>query len=303
MNDNLLVYKSLEPEHPKWEIFSKENGKIVNRKADFGGIVFQCLNTINHILKSNVENEDEQTTETSEFISFIKNNLDEYNKNLMNIRSFLSDRTMSDTAKFRFYDEYRLFAVLLFQGISFEEYLAGYRKSKKTPYPLEENIVFKGYDLKKDIKYAVYEVTDVSWLFALDLWETIFNPTLKTVACEGCGDFFMTTTLKSKYCPECNIPSNRNKRIYIKRKENDISRLRQRINEMLSYYNLTTYDFSEEVDYYLAVINNEKIDINPKYDSSITSEADLVAWLNKKHESLKGYNKKQQKEQNDKSKE
>ena len=287
--NNVLVYKSLSDSSSKWIICHRDGLFFVQNECPFGGFVYEILNTINSIinkksvsynysdaevlkLKKRIEEDPQWTTVYNRLCEDLSN-LD--NKNTDQI--------------FKVYNNYKFIGPALFQGI--DAAIINESIENNTDFFDQSNFIVH-YN-KVDIDGIIceeYILADVSWLFTLDLWELLNNESIFPIKCQDCGDYFMAKSKKFKFCPECNDPKTKNKRNYERRKKDPVQYYRKRINTMMEYYNIPTWEFNKELDYHLDYIKGKIKTQDPQY-RIIETEEELIEWLKEVHEGLYGYNK------------
>ena len=318
-SEKILAYKCLDSDLQKWFLYYIDN--TYHSESSFGGIVFQILNTINHIMKG-IPGDistliDEYNISSEEVNSFIVNVKKEeswyYHCNHIQDVLF-SIHTIEGEKLSDFYKKYKFFAVAFFDEQSFGNSIDDKKYECIKNYIFEDLIVFKGYVhmIYGDtvIRCAKYELSDISALFALDLWEAMYNRAINPKICEQCGDYFLAKSNKNKYCDDCSTDKARNKRRYLQRRNDEVQRLRQRIIEMMGSHGIKTGLFSQEVEYYEDIIHNrptefdkKNIEVPAHYNKNIQTRDDLIEWLHIQHEGLKGYKRKKVQECQDRLKE
>lgn len=133
-----------------------------------------------------------------------------------------------------------------------------------------------------------YDVPNLLFLVAEDMMRFMLHQTTHTfIFCPECKNMFVTTHGNQKHCPSC--------RLIIRKKQRKNNTTRYRHKNITDYINNYRSDsdengsksFRDESNYYWKIVQGK----NPKnvaaYSAKIKTEADYMAWLEKKYEEIK----------------
>lgn len=153
--------------------------------------------------------------------------------------------------------------------------------------------VFMDYVLYDDENATggyIYKTNDWEYLFCLDLFQVlVVGSAGKCNICKRCGSIYFSASGKSVYCRECREEPNK---IRSENRKNNKARYlhKQILDRLLYLYDKDSceyIDFKEESNYYWALCQKKKPENTKGYSEKIKTEADYMAWLEKKHEEFK----------------
>lgn len=296
-NENIkyiTAYRSLDAHEQQWMI-DTHNGNGFQITI-FGGVVLEFLN----LLRSNLNCLPEESLFDDEEFALLKWDAAYWEGKYSNlIDALLAKDYLAPIVRYKLYEEYKGFAL----GITGLKRGRADICRKKT----ETEIIFKGYEILEDKKeYEVFRMPDASFLFALDLWNILFqkNLKLKFKCCEECNDFIWYKNNNQKYCPICKEIKNRSnkKKSNATQQKDIIKRIKKRItarftttqkyaNDQMKYLS----DFVSQTGYIEARLSGEERQYNPDYNNTIQTEEEYREWLIAYEEHSRIYKKSQKK--------
>lgn len=280
-NENIkyiTAYRSLDAHEQQWMI-DTHNGNDFQITI-FGGVVLEFLN----LLRSNLNCSPEESLFDNEEIALLKRDAAYWEGNYCVLTdALLAKDDLPPIVRYKLYEEYKGFALEI---IGLKRGRADICR-KQT----ETEIIFRGYEILEDKKeYEVFRMPDASFLFALDLWNILFqkNLKLKFKCCEECNDFIGYENSNQKYCPICKEIKNRDnkKKSNANQQADAIKKIKKRIigrftttqkyaNDQMKYLS----DFESQTGYIEARLLGEKIPYNPDYNNTIQTKEEYRKWL------------------------
>ncbi len=236
----ITAYRSIDTNEQRWMI-DTHNGNDFQITI-FGGVVLEFLN----LLRSNLNCPPEECLFDDEEITLLKQDAAYWEgKYCKLIDAILVKNSLDQIELYKLYEEYKGFALEI-TGL----------KSKRADIcreKTETKIIFQSYEIRKDQKeYEVFKMPDASFLFALDLWNILFqrNLKLKFKCCANCNDFIGFENNNQKYCPICKDIVNRNnkKKSNANQQADTIKKMKKRIIGRLT----TTQKYANDQMKYLS---------------------------------------------------
>lgn len=142
--------------------------------------------------------------------------------------------------------------------------------------------------IEKSVFCKKYDIPNLLFLVPEDLMYFLLHQTTHTFGfCPECGCMFVTTHGNQKHCPACNLIIRQKKR-----KQNKARYLHKKITDYINNYRSGEIEnaselFRSESNYYWAIVQGKKPEKVKGYSTKIKTEADYMAWLEKKYEELK----------------
>lgn len=284
-DDNVLtVCKSIDGKGSQWIIMDTDGDSV---EIEFGRIVLVWLNLINPIKPDyfNVIEKliSEQNDTSPNNTTNRKSELWQQHYDSM-VNFILNKKTKSQDELFDFYKKYRYFAYHYFSNIPFMEYA-------DVPQEIRKPSEIVGYTVVNGQPYQILRVFGYTSLFALDLWELLFNSKTKynIKRCKQCKCFFRTSKKNRDFCIECQP---KNEKEYAEEYRNaPINKLRKsilfkldsnkRFKEAPELQTKLRNSFLTQFDYYYSVIVDGKMNLEmpEECDINIKTMEDFLKWL------------------------
>lgn len=263
-----------------WIVYNNENDESVN--IPFGYSVANFINDMQADTAPAPDGAGLSENEIAEYKKFIADNQPDINylKDFISVRS---DYTLQDC--FSVWNVYKHFfshndlwhKVKVCRGSSvydyalrlLENFAHGQIMQTKTLWDIGGRLVVAD----------TYNMDSLSSLFEFDLYKVLIDGSCSVFhTCERCKRVYFDNSKKTKYCLACR--SDRNEILAEKRKENKARYLHKRIQDRLKQRGKDTKDFTQESNYYYAVIQQKKPKTKKKSTyQNITSEKDYISWL------------------------